>query len=449
MLKRMLALAAVFVLLFCAVPAPGAYAAGAVTLKEQPASDPDEIRIVKESSGVTITDGEAIFKVDFFPNTAWSGSPARTWYYKTANGETKLGNRTYLLDEYGGQKSSPLYENALGMPTLPLGTLRITEVQAPEGYLRSDFVLDGKIIQPSTGGDATFQWVTQADGTIRYVEDAACVHNDQIKGNLKIIKKDAFEEIVLSGAGFRVLDAEGKTVSEGYTDQNGELLLENIPYGKDYTIQEFRPPMGFKLDETKYPLAVTENGVTITKELTNLRREGTIQVTKKGPDGNVLSGAAFMLEFSTDKGSHWKPVTYREAGDEVPRGGCTSPGLKDGQLTTGEDGKVIFTGLRADSRILYRLTETKAPEGMALIGGSLYVGTLPVESDDFYANDAEVFDTKAYVYTLYVTATDTSVFRLPDAGGGGFKALPLFMLAAALPAVIITFTKKRRKGECE
>ena len=70
MFKRMLALAAVFVLLFCAVPAPGAYAAGAVTLKEQPASDPGEIRIVKESSGVTITDGEAIFKVDFYPNTA-------------------------------------------------------------------------------------------------------------------------------------------------------------------------------------------------------------------------------------------------------------------------------------------------------------------------------------------------------------------------------------------
>ncbi len=441
-LKRGLSVLMVVLLLVGIIPTVKAFADSTVTLTEQPTTDPDFIRIVKESDGKTITDGEAIFKVEYFANDSWSGSPTRTWYYKTVDGEAWLGDKAHYLASCAYGTSDPLYENTLGAPVIPLGTIRVTEAQAPEGYLRSDFTLDGKVTQPSTGARAEFAWTSQADGTIRYVEDVAYIHNDQIKGHLKIIKKDAYEEIALSGAGFRILDSDGKTVAEGYTDHNGELFLEDIPYVKDYTIQEFKAPMGFKLDEAEYPLAITENGVTITKEMTDLRREGTIQVKKQDAEGKPLSGATFLLEYSTDDGSSWSPVTYREAGDEVPRGGCTSQGLTDGQLTTGENGKAIFTGLRADSDILYRLTETKAPEGMSLIGGFLYVGTLPVESKDLLANDAEVFNDTAYVYSLYVTATDSSVFRLPETGGGGFALLPIAMILSAVP---LPFLPGRRK----
>ena len=145
-LTRPLALFLAVFLLAALLPSASAYAAGGVlAVTEQPTDDPDEIRIVKESDGKTITDAEAVFRVEFFPNTNCSGSPARTWFYKTVNGEVKLGSRSYFLDEYGGQKSSPLYENALKMPTLPLGSIRVTEEQAPEGYLKSDFRLEGRI----------------------------------------------------------------------------------------------------------------------------------------------------------------------------------------------------------------------------------------------------------------------------------------------------------------
>ena len=130
--------------------------------------------------------------------------------------------------------------------------------------------------------------------------------------------------------------------------------------------------MGFELDDTIYPFEMSKNGETVVKEQTDKRREGTIQIQKKDTDGSARSGAVFLLEYSTDGGSKWSPVKAREKdNDDVFSGGCTSPGLKNGQLTTGEDGIATFTGLRADSKILYRLTETQAPEGMALIGGSL------------------------------------------------------------------------------
>ena len=444
-LKRVLTIFMAVLLLAGTVPTVKAFADSTVTLTEQPTTDPDFVRIVKESNGKTITDGEAIFKVEYFANDSWSGSPTRTWYYKTVDGESWLGDKAHYLASCAYGTSDSLYENTLGAPVIPLGTIRVTEAQAPEGYLRSDFTLDGKVTQPSTGARAEFAWTSQADGTIRYVEDTAYIHNDAIKGNLKLVKKDAFEEIFLSGAGYHILDENGEVVAEGYTGYNGDVEFPDLLYG-NYWYQEFRPPMGFKLDDTKYPFSITENGVTIEKEATDLRREGTIQVKKQDADGKALSGAAFLLEYSTDDGSHWKPVTYRKAGDEVPRGGCTSQGLTDGQLTTGEDGKVVFTGLRADSDILYRLTETKAPAGMSLIGGSLYVGTLPVQSKDLMANDAEVFNDTAYVYSLYVTATDSALYRLPEAGGGGFALLPLAMTLSALPIILM---KKERKTKNE
>ena len=173
-----------------------------------------------------------------------------------------------------------------------------------------------------------------------------------------------------------------------------------------------------------------------------MRRTGTLQVTKKDTDGSLLSGAAFLLEFSTDGGKTWKPVVSRTADSEVSRGGCTSEGLVNGQLMTGENGRVRFEGLRADGLILYRLTETKAPEGHSLIGGTLYSGTLPVESENIYANDAEVFDSKAFVYSVFVTAVDDSLYRLPDSGGSGFAYLPVVMLLAAAFITMI-FTKRK------
>ena len=443
-LKRLVTLVLAVLLLAGAAPISKAHAASnAITVTEKPTSDPDEITIVKESNGKTITDGTAIFKVEFFPNYTWTGPAARTWYYKTINGETKLGSKTYLVQNSDYGKSDPIYEY-LGQPTFPLGTIRVTEVQAPEGYLKSNFKLEGKITQPSTGADAVFEWTSQPDSTIRYVKDTAYIHNDPIAGNLKIIKKDAYEEIYLSGAGYRILDADGKTVAEGYTDRNGEVTFEGLLCGKKYSYQEFWPPMGFELDDTIYPFEMSKNGETVVKEQTDKRREGTIQIQKKDTDGIARSGAVFLLEYSTDGGSKWSPVKAREKdNDDVFSGGCTSPGLKNGQLTTGEDGIATFTGLRADSKILYRLTETQAPEGMALIGGSLYVGTLPVETKNLKAEDSEIFNNTAYCYTLYVTATDNSLFRLPETGGEAFVLLPLALLLSFVPMIMLKLRKEK------
>ena len=262
---------------------------------------------------------------------------------------------------------------------------------------------------------------------------------DGSHGRLEITVTDAHEGIFLMGAGFRLYDCEGEPLIEGYTDAFGKLTISNLPCG-DYSVRAFKAPKGYELDEAERLFSLTEAGETVSLSFRNLRRPGTIQVRKQNPDGSPCEGAAFLLEFSTDKGKHWRPVSSRLVGkSSFPSGGCTSPGLENGILTTNDRGIVRFTGLRADNHILYRVTELTD-------GGVLHVGTLPVESENIYANDAEVFDRKAFLYTLNVNAADGPIFRLPKAGSLGCAYLPPAMLLFAAPIIISTINLKKEKS---
>ena len=305
---------------------------------------------------------------------------------------------------------------------LPLGSYTLKETAAIDGYAVDETPIPVEITE---------------NGQMLEIS----VKNTPFSGSLEIMKKAAHEDIMLMGAGYRLYDNSGEQIKEGYTDASGKLTFNDLPSGT-YKYQEFKAPKGFELDETEYTFSVTAQELHVKHTREDVRRTGTLQVTKKDTDGSLLSGAAFLLEFSTDGGKTWKPVVSRAADSEVSRGGCTTEGLVNGQLMTGENGRVRFEGLRADGLILYRLTETKAPEGHSLIGGTLYSGTLPIESENIYANDAEVFDNKAFVYSVFVTAVDDSLYRLPDSGGLGFSYLPFVMLCMAALFTII-FTKRK------
>lgn len=91
--------------------------------------------------------------------------------------------------------------------------------------------------------------------------------NDPVRGSLKIVKKIGHEEQPLPGAGFRVLAEDGSVVAEGVTDQNGELLFEDLLYGTGYSYQEVSVPKGFMEHHLLSASAtVDENKVTMTKD---------------------------------------------------------------------------------------------------------------------------------------------------------------------------------------
>ncbi len=362
--------------------------------------------VSKTITNIKQTGGIAILKTDAETNKPLAGA-----HFKLTDSSGKL-----ISEAVTGT------EGKITFSGMALSKYILTETEAPEGY-----ALDSTPIPVE---------LTEHGKTVEI-----SVKNTPSRGSLKLIKKDAYENKPLAGAVYQLMDESGKKLAEGTANENGEIVFENLLYG-NYRVQEITAPKGYKVDERAYTVTVpVENG---TQTVTDLRRPGTLEVRKQDEKGKPLAGAAFLLEYSTNNGTTWTPVTNR-SGENITAGGCSSNNLSNGQLTTDSTGSVSFTGLRADSTILYRLTETKAPQGYSLIGTDLYKGTLPIETQKTNIEDSETLDGKTYCYSLYVTATDDPTYRLPETGGRGFDLLPLFMPICAIPLIIYL----KRKEDCE
>lgn len=257
-----------------------------------------------------------------------------------------------------------------------------------------------------------------------------------IKGTLVILKQDEEDQHPLEGAIFHVFDELGAKVAEATTGPDGKATFPDLQYG-EYTYQEIVPPKYFELDENTYDFSILEDGKTITLTRDDTRIPGSITVHKNDTRGNDLSGAEYLLEWSTD-GRSWKPVESRPDTPPVKTGFCTSPGLSSGRLTTGSDGTVTFSGLRADGEIQYRLTETKAPAGMELLKDPVYTGTLPVEGRD------------DLIYDISYTVTDNRITELPHTGASGFDPVTFGTVLTGLAGcagIFITQKSKRRNAQ--
>ena len=317
----------------------------------------------------------------------------------------------WVAEGYTDAKGELVFEN------LHYGEYMFAEDIFPEGYT-------GTMIS----GDYYFQ-VTE-DGVTITKE----VTNTPIKGNLKIVKKDTNTSKPLSGAGFRVFDAEGNQVGEAYTDEHGEVLFENLRYGK-YTYREFKAPEGFVLDETMHTFEITKNGVTITETRTNEVIPGSISIHKTDEQGNTLAGVKFLLEYSTD-GKEWFPVMLREDGSFVKAGYCTSAGLQDGMLVTDADGNAVFSGLCISTQIgkvMYRVTEVETLQGYQLLTDYAYTGELaPDETID-----------------VSFTVVNAHTYVLPATGGMGYwpPAVIAVVFAGGAGGCAVVLRKKRRKTD--
>ena len=131
---------------------------------------------------------------------------------------------------------------------------------------------------------------------------------------------DADSKLPLQGAGFRLYDASGSQVAEGYTGTNGKLTFADLKLGS-YTCKEFQAPTGYELDETAFPVTLTQNG----------------QVLKVTRENKLITGSIEILKVDADTKQPLSGVVYRLLDTE---------GNKIADGTTDANGKLIFDNLK-------------------------------------------------------------------------------------------------------
>ena len=232
-----------------------------------------------------------------------------------------LAGVTYRLYDSAGNKVADVTTGADGKAVfsdLPLGSYTYQEISAPEGY-----VVDGTKYPITITASALNITATRT--------------NALGKAGVEISKVDADSKSPLQGAGFRLYDASGSQVAEGYTDANGKLTFTDLKLGS-YTCKEFQAPTGYELDDTAFPVVLNQNG----------------QVLKVTRENKLITGSIEILKVDADTKLPLAGVTYRI---------FDADGNKITDGTTDANGKVTFDNLKPGK---YSYQETSTVNGYQL-----------------------------------------------------------------------------------
>ena len=321
-------------------------------------------------------------------------------------------------------------------------TLVETLTTGADGRAVSKYLLPGnytvKEIHDRDGTYWEYDVNVEQNATVVAGQDTNLTYTNTQYGLLQIVKTMA-DGTSPAGWVFRVTDSTGQDVpgSPFTTGEDGVILSGKLAPGT-YTVEEIIPDDSLYFCDSPNPQTVVVTaGATASVSFTNALRPGKINIQKVDTLGNPLSGAVFLLEWSTD-GKIWNPIVYSES---IQAGGCSNPNVVDGCITTGEDGLASWENLHPG--LYYRVTEVKAPGGYQLLTEPVFTGKLPIED-----------------LTVSLRVVNAPIFTLPQTGGMGFDGFTagiilslsaclgalFFMLSAGKKSRLFSFQKRERKG---
>lgn len=206
---------------------------------------------------------------------------------------------------------------------VPYGVYELSEVIAPEGYVRSNDTYYVSI------GDAV------AEGKkIDSVPNPWTNSRTEKEFTVKKVSADGGE--LLNGAVFQVLDEDNNPIEDKIITTNGGSGKITLPLGR-YYLKETVAPEGYELNEELIPFEVTTNGrnaVTVK----NTPKTGSLTIQKADKDGKPLLGAEFKI-YAAEGAARKNPIYT---------------------LITDSSGKAVKTGIPYGS---YVAIESRAPEG--------------------------------------------------------------------------------------
>ena len=355
--------------------------------------------------------------------TVTAGDVAKVTFTNTHFGYAEIQKSTNTGKDLAGWKfniytdadctqkvtGSPFTTDNAGKMSVRLlpGTYFVQEVD--ESAAKPDWVFDTKVHVVTVKAGETV---------------SVTLKNDQM-GRAKLIKAMP-DGGPVSGWVFDIYRKSDNAHMGTFTSSEDGTILSDWMLPGEYLVYEQLDEQSIYWCESENPQAVTiKTGETAEVTFTNRLKPGKIAIQKVDVTGKPLAGAEFLLEWSVD-GKTWQPVSHTDS-QYVLEGTCTSAGLKNGRLISGEDGIVEFTGLHPER--LYRLTETAAPDGYQLLADTAYEGGLPVDTE----------------LTIQLTVVNVPTFELPKTGSKSMLLMPISLaLAAALCGAILVIGKRKK-----
>lgn len=376
---------------------------------EEAGGDPASVLVQKKDSNGTILLEGCIFAIRYYDiqmdtDPAQSGKTAvRTWYIKTdQNGNANLD--THYLQ---AGSDSLYYTTNATYPVIPLGTITVQEIRAPEGYVLDDTIHTFKITDNPDGlphinvendrvisnsrKSQPFELIKLAEGknnstyplagagfSACRADQLTCVpENYEAKDGEIIVKDDLGLFYIWNQDRAVTLTADG---SELFTDENGYAKSVPLAYGK-YIVRETTVPKNFHPVEA-FTVNITENSDEPVKlgYFTDKSFKAYLKLIKK----DDATGKKILSDSATFK--IWSYDDY----DYVSFDGVSEFKTKDGELMT--------PGTLMPGK--YRIEESECPNG--------YYNKLQNKSYDITI-DADA------VYKIYETpegqVTDMGVFE--------------------------------------
>lgn len=206
---------------------------------------------------------------------------------------------------------------------VPYGVYELTEVIAPEGYVRSNdtyYVSIGSAVAEGKNiGSVPNSWA-----------------NSRMEKEFTVEKVNADGGEPLNGAVFQVLDEDEKPIDGKIITTYGGSDTVTLPLGR-YYLKETVAPEGYELNEELIPFEVTTNGRN-TVTVKNTPKTGSLTIQKADKDGKPLLGAEFKI-YAMGVAARENPIYT---------------------LITDSSGKAVKTGIPYGS---YVAIESRAPEG--------------------------------------------------------------------------------------
>ena len=382
----------------------------AFDVPEEAGNDPASVLVQKKDSNGTVLLEGCIFAIKYYDiqmdtDPAQAGKSAvRTWYIKTNDlGKADIGDSKCIQ-----KNSDPLYYDNYGVAIIPLGTITVQEIQAPEGYVLDDTIHTFKITDnpsgiphvdvenartiPNTKKSQPFELIKLAEGKnnstypLANAGFSACPVNsltlvaDDYKaadGEI-IVKDDTGISYIWDAKKAVTLTADGST--ELFTDENGYAKSVPLAYGK-YIVCETTVPKNFHPVDP-FTVNITENSDEPVKlgYFTDRSFKAYLKLIKK----DDATGKKILSDSATFK------IWSYDDNDYVTFDGVSEFKTKDGELMT--------PGTLMPGK--YRIEESECPNG--------YYNKLQTKSYDITI-DADA------VYKIYETpegqVTDMGVFE--------------------------------------